>query len=286
MQHVFLNGEWLAPEDAHISVFDRGFLFGDGIYEVIPVYNGHLFRFSQHLTRLKSNISELKLVNPHSDPEWRAICQSLVDNNGGGNLSIYLQLTRGNTGVRAHALPDASVAPTVFATCSQLPSVPCSVLENGVKVTLLDDIRWQWCHIKSTSLLGNLMLANQAAEADAAEALLLRGGKVVEGATSNVFAVRDGVVITPPKSNHLLPGITRDLLIELISGSGIAIQERDLTADELANLDELWICSSTREIYPVTSVDDEIIADGKPGPVWAQCLKLFQEYKSRYQGDM
>lgn len=285
MNQVFLNGEWVAPENAQISAFDRGFLFGDGIYEVIPVYNSHLFRFSEHLTRLKNNIDELKLPNPYSDIEWKALCQTLIDNNGGGDLSIYLQLSRGSTGARAHALPASSTPPTVFATCSTLPRVPDDVLSKGVKVTLLDDIRWQWCHIKSTSLLGNLMLADQATQAGATEALLLRGEQIVEGATSNVFAIKDGVVITPPKSNHLLPGITRDLVIELLQSNNIALQERDLNVSELSNLEELWICSSTREIYPVTSVDDKQIGDGAPGPIWQQCLKLFQQYKSRYQGE-
>lgn len=286
MNKVFLNGNWVAPEEAQISAFDRGFLFGDGIYEVIPVYNGHLFRFAEHLTRLKNNIVELKLPNPYSDSEWRTVCQQLIDSNGGGNLSIYLQLSRGSTGVRAHALPPIDTPPTVFATCNPLPTVPLEILNNGVKVTVLNDIRWQWCHIKSTSLLGNLMLADQATQAGASEALLLRGSKIVEGATSNVFAIKDGVVITPPKSHHLLPGITRDLVIELLNANNISLEEREIEVTELDDLDELWICSSTREIYPVTQIDGNTVGNGKPGPLWAKCLELFQEYKFRYQGDL
>jgi D-alanine transaminase len=285
MDQVFLNGAWVAPDAAKISAFDRGFLFGDGIYEVIPVYNSHPFRFDKHLTRLKNNIAELKLPNPYSDNDWQTLCQQLIDRNGGGNLSIYLQLTRGSTGKRAHVLPPLDTPPTVFATCNRLAAVPADILENGVRVTLLEDIRWQWCHIKSISLLGNLMLADQATQAGASEALLKRGDKIVEGATSNVFAIKDGMAITPPKSHKLLPGITRDLVIELLRSVDIPLIERDLSVSELDALDELWICSSTREIYPVTNIDGNPVGDGRPGVIWAQCLALYQSYKSLYKGE-
>ncbi|HEY9201004.1 MAG TPA: D-amino acid aminotransferase [Gammaproteobacteria bacterium] len=279
MSIVYLNGAYLPLEDARISVLDRGFLFADGVYEVIPAYGGHLLRLQEHLQRLQSNLDAIRMDNPMSHSEWQAILQRLLDENAGEDQSIYLQVTRGVAATRNHAFPEV-VTPTVFVMATQLSKVDKEQLRPGVLAITLDDIRWKACNVKSISLLGNILLRQQAHDKNAAEAILINDGKAVEGAASNVFIVRDGVLITPPTSHCLLPGITRDLILELARNNQMPCEERDISAQELATADEVWLTSSTREIMPVIELDGQPVANGKAGPIWEKMIDIYQQYKA------
>ncbi len=274
---VYLNGEFLPAEQATVSVLDRGFVFGDGIYEVIPAYGGHLFRLDEHLARLAESLQAVRIDNPLSLPQWRDVIAELVTKNGGGDLSVYLQVTRG-VAVRDHAFP-VDVPVTLFLMTSPLKAVANEVYTDGVTAITAEDIRWKYCHIKSISLLGNVMLRQQALDEGAAEAILVRDGKVTEGAASNVFMVSDGMLVTPPKSDYLLPGITRDLILELAGRAGIAFREADFTPQELSGADEIWLTSSTREILPVAKLNGLPVGSGKPGALWLSMITLYQKYK-------
>jgi D-alanine transaminase len=273
---VYLNGQFLPAAEAKISVLDRGFIFGDGVYEVIPVYNGELFRLRHHLERLQNSLQGIRLENPLAHKEWVEILQRLVKENGDGDQSVYLQITRG-VAKRDHAFPK-NVAPTIFAMSEAVAEVPPE-LRQGVATVTVDDFRWKMCHIKSIALLPNILLRQQAIDKGATEAIMLRDGEVTEGSATNVFIVRDGTAITPPKSNLLLPGITRDLVVELCRKHKLPCAERAISEAELRGADEVWLTSSTKEIIPVTQVDERPIGNGKPGPMWAKLLELYQEYK-------
>ncbi len=269
------------PEaDARISPLDRGFIFGDGVYEVIPVYNGHLFRIAEHLQRLDQSLQGVRITQPHSHAQWSKIMHELVDLNGGGNQSLYLQVTRG-VARRDHAFP-ANIEPTVFAMCSPLEPLADDIRRHGVAAVTLDDNRWENCHLKTIALLPNILLRQQALDAGGVEAILVRDGEVTEGAASNLFMVRDGCLITPPKGPCLLPGITRDLIMELAQANGLSAREATITPGELAAADEIWLSSSTKEIVPVTRLDEAAVGSGQPGPAWKRMTGLFQTYKSNY----
>ncbi|MAT65776.1 MAG: D-amino acid aminotransferase, partial [Gammaproteobacteria bacterium] len=210
MPTVFLNGEFLPHDQARVSVMDRGFLFGDGVYEVIPAYGGHLFRLQPHLQRLDNSLQAVRIPNPYTEPQWQGILEELVGENAGTDQSVYLQVTRGVMERRDHAFP-LDLKPTVFAMSNPIPEPDPALAEHGINAITLDDIRWQSCHIKAITLLPNVLLRQQAVEAGAAEAILLRDGEATEGAASNLFIVHDGMLVTPPKGPLLLPGITRDL---------------------------------------------------------------------------
>ncbi len=276
MSLVYLNGEFKPIEEAAISVLDRGFLFGDGVYEVIPVYGGRLFRLEQHLWRLDNSLAGIRIRPPHDNIQWRALLNELVSRNGGGDLTVYVQVTRG-AGPRDHAFPAAPI-PTVFAMVNPLPE-PVGV--EGVKAITARDIRWELCNIKAITLLPNALLRQRAVEAGATEAILHRNGNVTEGAASNVFVVSHGEVATPPKSAQLLPGITRDLVVELLQEAGVPCDERPVSLDELQRAGEIWITSSTREIVPVTELDGEPVSGGQAGPVWETAQTLYQDFKAR-----
>ncbi len=277
MPIVYLNGEYLPIEQAKVSVMDRGFLFGDGVYEVVPVYGGCLFRLGEHLTRLENSLGAIRLKNPYGKQEWEALLRELVERNGGGDQSVYLQVTRGVTGKRDHTFPQ-DARPTVFVMSSPLPENPNVA---GVAAITARDIRWDLCNIKAITLLPNAMLRQQAMDAGALEAILTRDGFVTEGAASNVFVVGEGRVATPPKSAQLLPGITRDLVVELLSGAGLNCMEREVSVKELRRAGEVWITSSTREIVPVLELDGSPVGAGVPGPVWQQAHGLFAGYKRK-----
>ncbi len=276
---VYLNGRFLPQDQAFVPVMDRGFIFGDGVYEVIPVYGGRLFRLEEHLQRLDNSLAGIRLANPYSHAQWAEVLQQLVAENGGGNQSLYLQLTRGQA-PRDHAFP-ADTPPTVFASTSPLKPMPEATLKNGIQAITLEDIRWRYCHIKAIALLPNILLRQQALDAGAQEAILVRDGLVTEGAASNLFIVHHGVIKTPPKSSYLLPGITRDLVLELALGNGLTAQEAQITPAELADAEEIWVSSSTKEVVPVTRLDGKAVGDGSPGPVWRQMRQLYQAYKER-----
>lgn len=278
MSTAYLNGTFLPLDQAHVSVMDRGFLFGDGVYEVIPVYGGRLFRLAAHLKRLQNSLDAIRLGNPLTDSGWESMLERLVKLNDGRDQGVYLQVTRGIAPRRDHAFPEDS-RPTVFAMCT--PGLIARDIENdpGISAITLPDIRWLHCNVKAITLLPNILLRQQAIDANAAEAILLKDGYVIEGAASNVFIVTDGVLKTPPNSAALLPGVTRDLVLELASTNGIPCQEVDIAVEELAGTGEIWLTSSTREISPVVRLDGRMVGDGKPGPLWNRLIRLYQHYK-------
>lgn len=277
MPIVYLNGKFLPDTEAFVPVLDRGFIFGDGIYEVIPVYGGRLFRLDEHLDRLQNSLDGIRLRNPHTAAEWANILQGLIDKNGGGDQSLYLQITRG-VAKRDHAFPN-NTAPTVFAMSNPLVTPAAELLKKGVAAITVDDIRWQHCHIKAISLLPNILLRQDALDQGAAEAILIRDGFATEGAASNLFVVLDGVLITPPKGPFLLPGITRDLILELAAAHGVPHREGDISRDDLDRASEIWFTSSTREILPATQLNGQPVGDGRPGPVFHRMIALYQDYK-------
>lgn len=276
---VFLNNEFLPASQAKISVLDRGFVFGDGVYEVIPVYGGHLFRLSQHLKRLDDSLVAIRIAPPLSHDRWRDILTQLVRQNGGGDLSIYLQITRG-VAPRDHAFPKG-VEPTVFAMATPLKAVPPDILAHGVAAITVADNRWLQCNIKAITLLANVLARQQALDMGAAEAILLRDGIANEGAASNLFIVKDRTLYTPPKSAQLLPGITRDLILELAAANHLPFHEHPISESALRGANEVWLTSSTKEILPVTQLDGKKIGAGQPGPLWSRMLAFYQEYKQR-----
>jgi D-alanine transaminase len=271
---VYLNGHYLPLNEAKVSVLDRGFLFGDGVYEVIPSYSGHLFHFQDHLERLENSLVGIRLANPHTREEWLKLLTPLLD----ATLDQYisLQITRGVAPKRDHAFPDNTPA-TVFAMCSAI--VPFAGLDKGVKAISMDDTRWQLCNIKAITLLGNILHRQAAIDQGCAEALLVKNGYVIEGAASNVFAVIDGVLCTPPKGNDILPGITRDVILDIARKNNIPCSEDKIPFAALQTADEIWVTSSTREIIPIVELDSKPVSDGKPGPVWHTMNQLFQAYK-------
>jgi D-alanine transaminase len=271
---VYLNGEFLPLSQAKVSVLDRGFLFGDGVYEVIPVYGGKPLRLAEHLQRLGNSLDGIRLEAPLSAEEWEAVFMRLID--GAEDQSIYLQVTRGVGPRRDHAFPKG-VAPTVFAICTPIAPIPAT----GVKAITVPDIRWQWCHIKAITLLANVLQRQQAVDEGCAEAILVRDGYALEGAASNLFAVVDGVLLTPPKGNDILPGITRDLVVEIALGNAIAFEERKITLEELSRAEEVWVTSSTREVLPIVELDGRMVGNGKPGPLWARMNALYQQRKEQ-----
>lgn len=279
MNHdVFLNGEFMAMEEARVPVLDRGFLFGDGVYELMPVYGGRPFRLDAHLKRLGRSLGEVMIPDPFEPARWKQILTQLAQRAGGDQL-LYWQVTRG-VAPRDHAFP-RGIEPTVFGMANPLPVPVPEQLERGIKAIVLQDMRWARCDIKAISLLGNVLLRQQAIEGGAAEALLVRGGQITEGAASNVFAVLDGVIVTPPNGPTLLPGITRDLVLELINADGLSCREAPIAERELRQAREIWITSSAKEVLPVTTLDDMKVGDGKPGAMWKRIYRLFQDYKAR-----
>lgn len=273
----YLNGDYLPLDHASVPVLDRGFIFGDGIYEVIPVYAGKPFRLFHHLERLNNSLQAIRLNNPLTDDEWEVIIQQVINRNGDGDQSVYLQVTRG-VAKRDHGFP-GDVQPTIFIMSNPFKPVEPELLQKGVAAITLDDIRWQYCHIKSIALLPNILLRQQALEAGAAEAILLRDNEVTEGAASNVFIVLDGKILTPPKDECLLPGITRDLVVELAQSNRLDWEERAISRNELLRAEEIWVTSSTREILPVTRLNEQPVGNGKPGPVWHKMYTIYQDYK-------
>jgi D-alanine transaminase len=285
MSTAYLNGVFLPLDQAHVSVMDRGFLFGDGVYEVIPAYGGRLFRLAAHLRRLQNSLDAIRLGNPLTDAGWKSMLERLVTINNGRDQSVYLQVTRGVAPRRDHAFPEDS-RPTVFAMCTSCVVSRDIENEPGVSAITLTDIRWQHCNVKAITLLPNILLRQRAIDANTAEAILLKDGYIIEGAASNVFIVADGVLKTPPNSAALLPGVTRDLVLELAQTNGIPSQEIDITTEELAGAEEIWLTSSTREVSPVVRLDTQTIGDGKPGPLWNRMIRLYQNYKEAVRQGM
>ena len=275
---VYLNGEYLPRSRACVSVLDRGFLFGDGVYEVIPVFGGKPLRQTEHLDRLQRSMDRVSLTNPLSRDEWDSVFQRLLQDNPGGDRSIYLQVTRGAAPVRDLSL-ESDITPTVFVMVNDIKPVDYDRLESGIEAITVEDFRWRACDIKSVSLIANVMVRLQANARNVMDAVMVRDGVVTEGTASNIFVVHGGVVSTPPKSECLLPGITRDLVIELAQANGIRVEQRDIRQQELQTADEIWLTSSTREIAPVVKLDDHVVGEGVAGEYWKKVIAIYQDYK-------
>ena len=276
-QIVYLNGQFLPIEQAHVSVLDRGFIFGDGVYEVIPVYSRHAFRLREHLRRLEHSLAGLRLANPYSLDAWEELARELITLNASEDQSLYLQITRG-VAPRDHAFPE-NTAPTVFMMSNPLTTPSSEQCEKGVAAISATDIRWDRCDIKSTALLANVLLRQLAVDAGAAETVLFRDGILTEGSASNIFAVEKGVILAPPKDNHMLPGITYDVVLELAAAHDIPVNIGYFDETRIRAADELWITSSTKEILAITTLDGKPIADAKPGPMFRRIYGWYQDYK-------
>jgi D-alanine transaminase len=277
MAIAYLNGEWMAPADAKVSVFDRGFMFGDGIYEVMAVYGGKVFALEDHLIRLRRSLGAIRLKSPNSDNQWRSIINEAVQRGDETPAYLYLQVTRGVKSPRSHVYPSLS-KPTVLITVMHAPVLERGEIRPYTMVTK-QDFRWSRGDIKVISLIANGLLKNEALDEGFDDALLFRDGKLTEATASNVFMVKGGIVMTPPKSNFLLHGITRDHVLGLLAGAGMPWEERAISEDELLVADEIWITSTGHEVWPVGQVNDCVIGNGSAGGVWQVVDSLFQASK-------
>lgn len=286
MNTVFLNGEYMPVEEAKISPLDRGFLFGDGIYEVIPSYFGKMVGFQGHINRMNDGLNTIGIELNWNDSLWKNLCDTLSEKNGAGPLGIYLHVSRGADTNRFHAFPK-NVSPTVFAMAFEIP-VPKTpdlvTVGKGYSLVSSEDLRWKRCQIKSTSLLGNVLHFQEGYEAGSQEALLYNSNnELTEASASNIFIVKNGVIATPIQDNQILPGITRRLVIDILAKDGsLTVQERVITLDEVNSADEIWITSSSKEIVPVTSLDAKLVGDGKVGPIWLKAATLYFRNKFSY----
>lgn len=278
MTGVYLNGEYLPLAAARVSPMDRGFLFGDGVYEVIPVYSRRPFRFDEHLGRLQRSLAAIRLANPLAPDAWRALVGRLVVEADWEDQSVYLQVTRGAVAVRNHVFP-VMVTPTVFGLVEALLTPPAEQCEQGVAAISAPDFRWLRCNIKSTSLLANCLLRQMARDAGCAETLLFRDGILAEGAASNIFVVKNGVLLAPQKNHLMLAGITYDVVLELAATHGLPTEVRDISDAEVRAADELWLTSSTKEVLSIVSLDARAIGTGMPGPVFKQMYGWYQDFK-------
>ncbi len=274
---VYLNGEFMPLENARVPVLDRGFIFGDGVYEVIPVYSRHPFRLPEHLARFERSHQAIRIPNPLSDVEWTRLTQDLIARNAGDDQSIYLQVTRG-VARRDHAFPK-DTKPTVFGMSYPLSTPADEVVETGIAAITTVDYRWLKCDVKSTSLLGNCLLRQAAADAGAVEVVMFRDGVLTEGSSSNVFVLKNGVILATPKNNLVLPGITYDVVIELAQANGLPLEVRAISQAEVADADEIWVTSSTKEVLAVTALDGKPVGSGKPGAVFRRMHQLYQDFK-------
>ncbi len=276
---VYLNGEFLPMSEARVPVLDRGFIFGDGVYEVVPVYARRPFRLPEHLRRLQYSLDQIRLANPHADAEWSRLILELIARCPHDDQSLYLQVTRG-VAKRDHAFPK-NTAPTVFMMTNALSTPSADMVANGAAAVTAEDNRWLRCDIKSIALLGNVLMRQLAVDAGAAETILLRDGFLTEGSASNVFIVRNGVVITPPKSNLILPGTTWDVIHELALKAGMPFEDRPVSREELLSADEVWISSATREVLAISRLDGKPVGTGAPGPLFRRMHALFREFKAQ-----
>jgi len=279
----FLNGEYLPLAEARVSPLDRAFLFGDAVYEVLPVYAGRPFRFREHFDRLARSLAAIRMLAPLSHAEWAAVCRELIERNGGGDLTLYVQVTRGMEYGRNHAWPEG-LAPTLFAYASALEPLPAHVLARGVAAVTAPDVRWARRDIKSTALLANTLLKKLAADAGAFETILLEQGELTEGSSTTVHVVQGGAIHTPPNGHHILSGTTRDVVTELAARSGIRSASRRVTEEELRGADEIWLAFATRGVLPVTRLDGKPVGSGKPGPLFERMHAAFVAYVRELAG--
>jgi D-alanine transaminase len=276
---VFLNGRYLPLEEAKVPVLDRGFIFGDGVYELVPVYSRVAFRLDEHLARLERSLAETRIRNPYSRAQWREVIYSLVDAQPFEDQGVYFQVTRG-VAKRDHAFPK-DAEPTVFAMANPLVTPARETVQKGAAAVSAQDNRWLRCDIKSISLIGNCLLRQLSAEAEAAETILFRDGRLTEASSSNVFVVKRGVILSPPKTSLILPGITYDVVLELARGAGLPLELREVSEAEVRSADEIWVTSSSKEVLPIVSLDAVAVGDGRPGPVFARMYQLYQDFKQK-----
>ena len=276
---VYLNGEFMPLEAARIPVLDRGFIFGDGVYEVVPAYSRRPFRLAEHLQRLQHSLDGIRLANPLADAEWTKLMSDIITKNesAGDDQSIYLQVTRG-VAKRDHAFPK-DVKQTVFMMSGPLTTPPQAQIDKGVAAITASDFRWLKCDVKSVSLLGNCLLRQMAADAGAVETILFRDGKLTEASASNVFVVKNGVLLAPPKNNLVLPGITYDVVLEIAHAREFEVEVREISEAETRGADEIWVTSSTKEVLAVTTLDGKAVGDGAPGMLFRRMHALYQEFK-------
>ncbi len=277
---AYLNGEYVPKDQACVPITDRGLLFGDSVYEVIPAYGGRPFRVPHHLRRLDRSLAAIRMQNPLSQDEWQKIFERLTQQLPGKDQSIYLQVTRGSYPVRNHVIPD-DIQPNVIAFTAVNPARDPDKARRGIKVITLEDIRWHRCDIKATTLLANVLARAQATEEGADEAILIRDAAAMEGTASNLFVVSNGLVITPPDSPELLPGITRDLVLELCREAGVPFAQATIGMPDLEHADEIWLTSSTREVAAVVELNGRPVGNGTPGEMWHRMDALFQACKER-----
>jgi D-alanine transaminase len=276
---VYLNGQFLPVADAKISVLDRGFIFGDGVYEVIPVYSRRAFRMGEHLRRMQHSLDCIRLANPHSEAEWTRLLEELIARNEPADQYLYLHITRG-VAKRDHAFPNPPVPPTVFAMSSPLTAPPATLLASGIDAISAPDNRWLRCDIKSISLLPNVLLRQMAVDAGCAETIMIRDDEfMTEGAASNIFVVKNGTLLAPPKDHLMLPGITYDVVLELAAANGIPHEVRKVMKEEVFSADELLLTSSTKEVLAITQLDGKPVGTGKPGAMFAKLHGLYQTFK-------
>ncbi len=282
--NAYLNGQFLPLADAKVSVLDRGFVFGDGVYELVPVYSGKPFRLDAHLHRLQFSLDGIRLANPHGMAEWRECILKLIALQDFSDQSLYIQVTRGTPGegqaLRDHAFPQ-DVPPTVFMFAQPLITATPAQKAAGVCAISATDNRWLRCNIKAISLLANLLLRQQAIDADCAETVMLRDGWLTEGAASNIFVVKDGVLRAPPPSSLMLTGVTYDVVLELAAAHGIPHEVRAIAEAELRDADELWMTSSTKEIMAIVALDSVPVGAGVPGPLAMRMDALYQAFKQQ-----
>ncbi|KTD50896.1 D-amino acid aminotransferase [Legionella quateirensis] len=274
MNIAYVNGEYCNLTDAKISIFDRGFLFGDAVYEVLPVYHGQPYFVERHIDRLNSNLQKIKIETP--DMDWNKLIHKLISENNGGDLQIYIQVTRGNQGARKHDIP-SQIKPSVIAFTLHTSYPTQQEKERGLNAKLIEDIRWDRCDIKTTSLLANILLNDEAVSSGFHTSILVRDGLVTEGSTSNVFIVtHDNVIKTPKLTHFCLPGVTRQVAIELINQLNLNFIEDNIESSELFNAKELWISSTTKEIFPITRLNDSLINQGHVGDYWRIINESYQ----------
>jgi len=274
---VYLNGDFIAKNKACISVMDRGFLFGDGVYEVIPVYNKKIFRLKPHLDRLQKSLDSVGITNPYSYDKYKEIISTLIEENSNLNQSIYLQITRGVDDKRAHKFN--KLIPSIYIESNPLVPKTKQELEQGFSCISQEDIRWSRCDIKSISLLANIMYSKQASDLGAEEVILHRENAITEGATSNVFIIKNNSLFTHPTGKNILSGITRDLVLESAKKCNISINESTFNLNDAYDADELWISSSTREVMPITKLDNKLINNGVIGDAWRCVYNSYQDLK-------
>jgi D-alanine transaminase len=280
---AWLDGAFVPLAEARISPLDRGFLFADSVYEVLPVYGGRPFLFVEHIARLERSLGEIRMRPPLGRPEWASLLEELVARNGGGDMYLYVQVTRGAEEGRNHAL-NAALKPTVFMMASPLAPLDESVRTHGVGAVTVPDERWGRCDIKSTALLANVLAKSRAADAGETEAILLADGQLREGSSSSVMVVKDGIVYAPPYGPEILPGTTRELALRLASRAGIESRIEPIGEAALRAADEVLLSFATRGVLPVTRIDGSAVGTGRPGPVWKALDAGFEAYRREVAG--